>query len=156
MGTPHRGPRPDSRKAGPPTLPAPNRVRYFAEDGALSPELLDQEAEARAKQLSKVSKTQLRRFFEHVLALDRRLRLEGEAGGAEKREHAFQTMRAEFKMLKAKAVYAHGRDDRQFPKEFLQFFIDHVNAVNHAKDFDAFCRHFEAVVAFHKFYGEGK
>ena len=56
-------------------------------------------------------------------------------------------------MLKAKAVYANGRDrGHTFPNEMLQFVVSHVHGVKTARDFDAFCRHFQAVVAFHKFY----
>lgn len=157
MQSTHHGPR---GQGGPPAernvMPQPARVRYYAADGALDPELLDAEAEKRAKQLSKVTATQMRRFYEHVLALQRRLQVESEQGTPEQREKTFQQMRADFKMLKAKAAYAHGRDPRQFPKEFLQFIVDHTGAVEKAVDFEAFCKHFQAVVAFHKFYGESK
>ncbi|MCZ2152997.1 MAG: type III-A CRISPR-associated protein Csm2 [Bryobacterales bacterium] len=133
-------------------LPQPRPVRYFTNDGNLNPNLLEAEAEKVAKGLEKMKASQLRRFYDAVVALRRRLDLES-APGAEARERSFEALRAEFKMLKARAVYANGRDrGRTFPDEMLQFVIDHVHAVKTARDFDAFYRHFQAVVAFHKYY----
>jgi CRISPR-associated protein Csm2 len=117
----------------------------------MNTELMDEKAEKTAQDLKEVSSTQLRRFYDDVLTL--RQRLKAEQGQNRSADEVFAELRAEFKMLKAKAVYAHGRNKNTFPKEFLQFFIDHVSAVNNAKDFEAFCKHFQAVVAFHKFYG---
>lgn len=132
-------------------IPSPRPVHYF-KDGNLSAPLLEQEAESVAKALQQMKASQLRRFYDDVVSLRRRLDLEAEPG-AESRERSFDTLRAEFKMLKAKAVYANGRDrGRTFPDEMLQFVVDHVSAVKTARDFEAFCRHFQAVVAFHKFY----
>jgi len=149
---PRQGVNPPTGKA----LPPPRPVKYFEADGSLAAELLDSAAEKQARSLQNVTTTQLRRFYEDVLALDRRLQVESEGAGQEKREEVFKRMRAEFKMLKAKAAYAHGREAKQFPREFLQFFIDHVHAVNTAREFDAFCKHFQAVVAFHKFFGKNR
>lgn len=133
------------------TLPSPRPVQYYR-DGNLSAPLLEQEAESVAKSLQQMKASQLRRFYDDVVSLRRRLDLESEPG-TESRDRTFDTLRAEFKMLKAKAVYANGRDrGRTFPDEMLQFVIDHVSAVKTARDFEAFCRHFQAVVAFHKFY----
>ena len=150
------GPRPGGNPGGGKTLPQPRPVEYFAKDGSLARDLLDGRAEKQARSLQNVTTTQLRRFYDDVLALARRLDVESEGGGSERREAVFNRLRAEFKMLKAKAAYAHGRDEKQFPKEFLQFFIDHVHAVNSAREFDAFCKHFQAVVAFHKFFGKNR
>ncbi len=138
----------------PPRIPAPHPVKYFLEPGELDPELLDGKAEQWAAKLSKVSTTQLRRFYEDVLALKQRLQSEAGRPGGAGREEAFKRLRADFKMLKAKAVYAKGRAGNQFPEEFLQFFVDNVHSVHTAKDFDAFAKHFEAVVAFHRLYGK--
>jgi CRISPR-associated protein Csm2 len=146
-GGPRHGPGRGGPGAPPPQgLPKPRPITYYR-DGQLVPELMDKEAERMARQLDRVSKTQVRRFYGDVLTL--RQRLETEADW----EAAFESLRADFKMLKAKAVYANGRSERAFPREFLQFFIDHVEAVKTAADFQAFCKHFQAVVAFHKFFG---
>jgi len=147
-------PRGSSGRDDSPVMPQAKGVSYYEPDGTLNPKLLDEEAEQRARALASVSASQMRRFYEDVLALQRRLQIESEQGGAQTKEQVFNRLRADFKMLKAKAAYANGRDKKQFPREFLQFFVDHVTAVKNLADFEAFCKHLQAVVAFHKFYGE--
>lgn len=136
------------------SLPMPRAVTYFQADGALVAALMDTQAEEIAQQLSQVTTTQLRRFYDDIVTLRQRLIAEQRQG--QDKETVFNALRADFKMLKAKAVYAHGRSDKTVPRPLLQFFIDHVAAVNSARDFEAFYKHFQAVVAFHKFYGEKK
>lgn len=140
----HGGPKPPKK------LPTPNPVTYYQND-KLAPELMDSEAEAVAQRLQSVTTTQLRRFYEDVLNLRQRLPLD-----AKKAEAIWEHLRTDFKMLKAKAVYANGRSDKTFPQELLQFFIDHVHSVQTVKDFEAFCKHFQAVVAFHRYFREQK
>jgi len=92
----------------------------------------------------------LRRFYETVLSLKRRLELAAVSGDA-----GFDRLRAEFKMLRAKAVYTQGRAASREKNAFtnlLQFFTNHTAAVQNARDFAAFYQHFQAVMAFHKFY----
>lgn len=134
----------------------PQPVTYFGAEGQIRPELLDGEAREFAKTLAgKINKTQLRRYYNDVVNLQRRLELLAQRIQApDSREQAFNRLRAEFKMLKAKAHYANGRSKKTFPDELLQFFVNHTHAVNTARDFDAFCRHFQAVVAFHEYYGK--
>lgn len=136
------------------SLPSPRPVVYFQSDGSLVPALMDNQAEDLAQRLSQVTTTQLRRFYDDVLTLRQRLTAEQRQG--RDKEAVFNDLRADFKMLKAKAVYAHGRNEKTVPRPLLQFFVDHVAAVNSAREFEAFCKHFQAVVAFHKFYGENK
>ena len=138
----------------PKSLPTPRPVIYFQPDGSLVPALMDHQAEDLAQRLSQVTTTQLRRFYDDVLTLRHRLAAEQRQG--RDKEAMFNDLRADFKMLKAKAVYAHGRSEKTMPRPLLQFFIDHVAAVNSARDFEAFCKHFQAVVAFHKFYGDNR
>jgi len=138
----------------PPRIPAPPLVKYFRSSGELDPELLDGKAEQWAKELAKVSSSQLRRFYEDVLALEKRLQVEAKGPGRRERDESFDRLRADFKMLKAKAVYAHGKNKSQFPEAFLQFFVDHVHSVDTSEKFKAFRKHFEAVVAFHKVYAK--
>ncbi len=139
---------------GPPprSIPQPTKVAYY-EGEKLRPDLLDTEAESWARRLDRVSPSQLRRFYDDVTNLRQRVLAATRSRGLTA-EQAFEDLRADFKMLKAKAVYAHGRSDKTFPQELLQFFIDHVHSVATARDFDAFCKHFQAVLAFHKFYGK--
>ncbi len=138
----------------PKSLPTPRTVTYFQSDGSLVATLMDTQAEDLAQQLSHVTTTQLRRFYDDIVTLRQRLIAEHRQG--RDKEAIFNGLRADFKMLKAKAVYAHGRSEKTMPRPLLQFFIDHVAAVNSARDFEAFYKHFQAVVAFHKFYGENK
>lgn len=138
----------------PKSLPTPQPVIYFQPDGSLVPTLMDSQAEKLAQDLRQVTTTQLRRFYDDVLTLRQRLAAEQRQG--HDKEAVFNNLRADFKMLKAKAVYAHGRSEKTMPRLLLQFFIDHVAAVNNAREFEAFCKHFQAVVAFHKFYGDNR
>lgn len=132
-------------------LPDPRPVEYFIND-RYNTKLVDERAEEVARQLAKVTATQMRRFYGDVMTLRRRLDLEAGEGGEAAREKVFERLRSDFKLLKAKAVYACNREGNRLPEEFLRFFLDHVKAVQNLRDFEAFCRHFEAVVAFHKFY----
>lgn len=134
----------------------PQPVIYFDNTGQIRPELLDVEAREFAKQLAgKINKTQLRRYYNDVVHLQRRLDLMAQQGqGPQAREEAFARLRADFKMLKVKAHYANGRSKSTFPDELLRFFVNHTHQVNSARDFDAFFRHFQAVVAFHEYYGK--
>lgn len=132
----------------------PRPMSYF--DGqSVRPELLDEEAREFAKRIRDVKTTQLRRFYNSIVQLQRRLdQLAENQPGPNAREAAFERVRAEFKLLKARAHYANARSQRMFPNELLQFFVDHTHAVRTARDFDAFCQHFQAVVGFHQYYGE--
>lgn len=136
----------------------PRGVTYFdgqGKDAPIRTALLDQEAQELAREIRNMAKTQLRRYYNDVLSLQHRLELMTERlGGPAYREEAFRQLRAEFLMLKAKAHYAYSRSSKTFPEKLLQFFVDHTNAVKTARDFDAFCRHFQAVVGFHHYYGK--
>jgi len=134
------------------TMPKPKEISYF-KDGLPDPVLMDEGADEVAQRLQKddLKSSQLRRYYDDVITLRQRLDAQALKPG-EARERAFDTLRADFKMLKAKAAYAFGRDKKTFPESLLQFFVDHVHSVKTARDFDVFFQHFQAVVAFHKFY----
>ncbi|HXG31808.1 MAG TPA: type III-A CRISPR-associated protein Csm2 [Bryobacteraceae bacterium] len=130
------------------------RIEYFEAGGSqIRTELLDQEAERVARELSDVAKSQLRRFYNHVQAIDRKLRLEARGGSEKEREAVFARLRPELLMLKAKAFYARGRPSNPIPAALLEFIAVRTDSVKTVRDFEAFRRHFEAVVAFHNFYG---
>jgi CRISPR-associated protein Csm2 len=133
-----------------PNFPNQQRVQYFRSDGLPDADMVDQKAEEQARKLGQVATSQLRRFYEDVTVLKRRI--DQAANEGQPREKVFERFRADFKMLRAKAYYAHGRNKRVFPVEFLEFFEQHVLSVRTVQEFDAFCQHFQAVVAFHKFY----
>lgn len=134
-------------KSGRP-LPSPTRQRYYRNDGRLRPELLDGEAEAMARRLQGVSASQLRRFYQDVVSLRQRLPQDPQQA-----ETAWEDLRAELSLLKAKVVYAHGRSEKNVPPALLRFFIDHLHSLESARDFAAFFLHFQAVVAYHGFVG---
>ncbi len=130
------------------------KVKYFDDKGNLRVELVDREAEEQARGLKDVRTSQLRRYYEDVLGLRRRLEYELANRTGVDEEAGFAALRPEFKMLRAKAYYANKRSAKVFPEEFKQFFERHVQSVETAKQFRAFCKHFEAVVAFHKVYAK--
>ena len=142
----HQGNRGGGR--GGDTLPRPQPVTYFRNDN-LDPALVDEVAQDWAERIKSLKPTQLRRFFDEVRAIERQFELEAQKKGD--REAAFAAVRPRFKMLKARAAYAKGRLGRNMPDDFLQFMVNHTHAVQTARDFDAFLKHFEAVVAFHKY-----
>lgn len=146
--------RPSRERTKPLELPKARPVVYFKQDHSLVEELVDAYARKQAEELVELAPTQLRRFYEHVLSIKRRLDLA--ANNPVEREREFSKLRPEFKLLKAKAVYAYGRNHhKEYYKALAEFFISHTESVKKAADFEAFCKHFEAVIAFHKFYAEG-
>jgi len=139
-------------------LPNPQTILYFI-NGQPSTDLVDREAENLGRALAVedgLKPTQLRRYYDDIQTL--RTRLDAltqelsKSHGEEKqaRAAAFERLRADFKMLKAKAAYAHGR--KLIPERLLTFFINHVHSVRNAEDFEVFFKHFQAVLAFHRFY----
>ena len=135
----------DGGAAGPPRrLPEPRPIEYFAKAAptALNPQLVDDDARKLAEEIGDVPASQIRRFYADVSAFDRRL-----AADPKMPKEAIQ---AQMGLLKAKAAYARGR--KTITEPMLQFFVDHAAAVKDRKDFDAFRRVFEAVIAYHKFY----
>ncbi len=142
----HRGGHSGNR--GGPGIPKPRPVRYYTDDGHLDPALVDELAQQRAEEFQKLNSTQLRRFYGEVQSIRRQLELEIEKN--KDPDAAFSEVRARFLMLKARGLYAKKRM-KELPDAFVQFLVDHVHAVKTAKDFQAFFRHFEAVVAFHRY-----
>ena len=130
--------------------PAPRAVSYFDDKKQIRPQLLDEEAQAVARELAgtRLAPTQLRRYYHEVVNLQRRL---DQLAAGSSREQAFECLRADFKLLKAKAHYANARNPGMFPQPLLQFFVNHTHSVKDVRDFDAFCRHFEAVVGFFQY-----
>lgn len=85
--------------------------------------------------------SQLRNFFNDVRSIEAKVK----AG------NSFDEVMPHILMLKAKAYYAAGRNNKLKPfKEFITKYVDRIET---KEDFDAFVKFFEAVVAY--FYGEG-
>jgi len=85
----------------------------------------------------------LRRFYGVIIAFKQRLRIDKTVTDGE--------VRAQLAYTKASAAYAGAR--RQ-PEELVKFFVEAANSVNTRDDFDAFARHFEAEVAYHKVFAK--
>lgn len=127
-------------------LPTPAEVRYFVGD-ALNPKLLESMEPLARKIISTdptVNPAQLRRFFGEMLVLDRRLAADPRIPDV--------AIQAQMALLKARAAYALKRDTINAP--LLQFFVDHAAAVRTRKEFDAFRRVFETLIAYHAFHAK--
>jgi len=126
-------------------------VKYFNESGKLRPELLDDEAMAVGEALANagLESAQLRRFYGDVVSLRRRFEIRSAGAPLNERASLFADILPEFRLLRAKAYYANRRSEKILPKVMKDFIQQHVDAVHSWQDFLAFCRHFEAVVAFH-------
>jgi CRISPR-associated protein Csm2 len=157
-GGPGAGPRPaspggpsrqDAKDEIKAALQSPNRVEYRGSDGKLRRDLLDKEAQAAAIALENISPTQLRRFFEQVGAIKRRIEVDPEGVGDSE-------VLAQVAFLKASAAYAAARSKENENKPVLEFVVKHANSIKTRPDFLDFHRHFETVVAFHKVYGKDK
>ncbi|MCS6922442.1 MAG: type III-A CRISPR-associated protein Csm2 [Elioraea sp.] len=134
---------------------APLQVSYF-DNGRIRPALFRGEAEKHAQRLMPVDPTQLRRFFNAVERLRRRLpRAVG--GGVQDRptdQNRFgpEELKAELALLEVRARYAAARDKKHQP--LAEFIAANVRAVEGDKDpvrafRHGFRPHFEAVVGLH-------
>ncbi len=156
--------RPSRRPGIEERLRSQDKVQYFTvgndtQDGdktrrPIRPDLLDDEAERVAKLMQDIPASQLRRFFGTVMDLKRRLEADPEL------RQKPEFIQAELAFLKASAAYTakrlnYHRNERWQgdPLELVSFMTRHRNSVKSADDFEAFAKHFEAVMAFHKVYG---
>ncbi len=131
-------------------LQSKDTIRFFVDEErkAIRGDLLDQKADETAKKLREIPASQLRRFFGSVMGVRRRLEVDPEF-----RSNS-EAIRAELAFLKASSAYAAKRLNwRGDSLELVRMLTVARNSVTDARDFEAFARHFEAVVAFHKVYG---
>ena len=118
---------------------------YFTDGGVPRHELFDVEAQAEAKLWADndIKPAQVRRFYGQIQADRRRIELEGAKAQDEE-------ARVAMALLKAATAYAAARESKREPlHEFAKW---HARLVNTIADFKMFCRHFEAVVAWHRVY----
>lgn len=132
------------------TLKSASKIDFWTDSGpdpTLRPELLDREAQELAKELQsqEVASSQLRRFYGPAIAFKQRLQIDSKITDNE--------VRAQVAYLKASAAYA-GARARKTPTALVRFFVTVANSVKTRKDYIAFARHFEAVMAFHKVFEE--
>ena len=126
--------------------PPAEKVRYFEKLGpppVIRAALLDEEAQAQAERFKELPNTQLRRFYDPVVAL----RLRAQAGQIDEAQ-----IKVELALLKARAAYAYKRPGMRVPAELVSFFTAHAHSVGNRDELLAFARHFEAVVAYHRVY----
>jgi CRISPR-associated protein Csm2 len=124
-------------------LKSPNRIGLWSGNDRRSfrPELLDSEAQERAKALREVASSQLRRFYGPTVAFRQRLEIDQQVTDSE--------VEAQIAYLKASSAYAGARKQ---PKALVEFFVAAANSVKTRDDYICFARHFEAVMAFHKVF----
>lgn len=87
---------------------------------------------------NKVTKTQMRKFFEDIKIIERKM-----AAGV-----SFDSLRVEMLLMKPKVFYseAKGNVSQKFKKDFCEW----IDAANKSKEeFKRFCTFFEAVYAYH-------
>jgi CRISPR-associated protein Csm2 len=124
--------------------PPAEREQYFGPNGrSIRPDLLDARAQEMAERFKELPNTQLRRFYDPVVAL----RLKAQAGKLDAEQ-----VKAELAMMKARAAYAHKRPGQKVPAELVKFFTRHAASVDSPEKLVAFARHFEAIVAYHRVY----
>lgn len=138
-------------------LREPKPLQYYqdAEKRVLRTELLDEKAKKWATDFLssevKLKTTQLRRFYDELKTIERKILIGKEISEWNRN---FDRDRALIVMLKAKALYAEKR--KNSPREFTEFIFDHVASLEEFRDFQAFLKVFEAVVAFHRYFSDDK
>jgi CRISPR type III-A-associated protein Csm2 len=94
-----------------------------------------------------LTRSQLRRFFNHCTMIRRRLNADTNL--------RWEKVRGSFLMLASHAAEAKDKDRGKIPLVFYQFITDHVERVKTREDFlRGFMPHFEAIVGFSALYIE--
>lgn len=109
--------------------------------------MVDEQAQDWARKFANLKLSQMRRFYDDFKAIERKI-----LGGRDLQEQQanFERDLALIMMFKAKAVYAEKR--KVSPRAFTEFIFNHMASIKDLRDFQAFIKVFEAVVAFHRFY----
>ncbi|MCX7926524.1 MAG: type III-A CRISPR-associated protein Csm2 [Candidatus Omnitrophica bacterium] len=119
---------------------------YFDSSGNLYEELVVSWAEEIAKNLGlakpEMRKHQLRRFYNHIKNLERKLEISNE----------FDAINNDLKMLISYAVNAASSNPAKVPKIFEEFIRRNLSLVKDAKTFRGFLQHFQAIVGFSEKY----
>ncbi|MBW2031182.1 MAG: type III-A CRISPR-associated protein Csm2 [Deltaproteobacteria bacterium] len=138
-------------------------ISYYDKEGGVRPELFSSVAQQIGEDLVKktskklkgrgdvkISTTQIRRFFDDVKAIQRYLNQFHD----QERENAFRRKLPEIMMMKAKVTYARGRD--AVTDEFKNFIEKNIALIKSLKDFEVFCKFFEAVYGYFYYYSPEK
>lgn len=114
---------------------------YFDKNGNLREEFVTRWAEEIAKKLGRVTpdmkKHQLRRFYNHVKSLERKMNLSN-----------YDSINKDLKLLISYAASAAFATPPKVPKLFEDFIRKNLELVKDSKTFKAFLNHFEAIVGF--------
>lgn len=118
---------------------------YFSPEGNLSENFILVWAEDIARKLGQTTpdmkKHQLRRFYNHVKSLERKLDLSD-----------YDSINNDLKMLIPYATNAANSSPMKIPKLFEEFIRKNLMIVKDSKSFHAFLQHFEAIVGFSERY----
>lgn len=127
--------------------PPVERYQYFTGNAQTPrPDIVGNDARQCAESLATLPASQLRRFYGAAIALKQQLNQDKD------RSIADDEIRTRLGLLKAQAAYTYKRG-RNYPTELVSFFTRHADAVRTREDFlRGFCRHFEAVVAYHRVF----
>lgn len=150
--TPHSGSNRHFERSETKKLPESHPVSYFKDPETkkkIDPVLLDKCASDLAASFKKLKTTQMRRFYDELKAIERKVFMEKDP---RTQDANFQNDRAMIVLFKAKAVYSEMRGVS--PRAFTQFIFDHIDSIKDVRDFQAFLKVFEAVVAFHRFFSD--
>lgn len=119
---------------------------YFDQNGNLFEKFIVDWAEEIAKNLGQgypdMKKHQLRRFYNHVKALERKFDLIGD----------YNSINKDLKMLISYAVNASCATPPKVPKLFEEFIRKNIGLIKDSKTFRAFIEHFQAIVGFSECY----
>ncbi len=119
---------------------------FFNTNGNLLEKYITTWAEEIAQKLGRgfpdMKRHQLRRFYNHVKSLERKLDLTGD----------YDSINKDLKMLIPYAVNASSANPPKVPKLFEEFIRKNLGVVEDLKTFCAFLDHFQAIVGFSERY----
>jgi CRISPR type III-A-associated protein Csm2 len=121
-------------------------MNFYTHGGSIRPDLFDTEASKWAGKMEKVSRAQMRRFFDEIKRLERKM------NSKEKWEDILPYI----KMEKSKIVYTVARakkncknEDKQAYDNLKAFIFECIDAINKPDDYKIFSQFMEAVYGFH-------
>lgn len=121
-------------------------MEFYTSQGNLRPELMDKEAAAIAGKILSVKPTQMRRIFDQIKQLQRRL----DAGETwEKIEPLVRLQKAQLAYTVRRGKKNGGRQSEPAWDALEKFLFDGIDSVKTRHDYGAFCNLMEAVYAFH-------
>ncbi len=121
-------------------------MKYFTSEGNIRPELFDQEAVKVADGILRIKPTQMRRIFDQIKQLRRRL----DAGEVwEKILPLIKLQKAQMAYTIRRGKISGGRDRENDWKNLELFMNDGLDSVKTAEDYAAFTDMMEAVYAYH-------